>query len=309
VSAADDEPPLAAVVSALANEPVGTTWVEHKRASALAFAERVTTRGPLAEPAEIGWQVNRRLHKVGSGALAALMAYRIFVWLLPLVLVLVLGLGLYSDTTESSASEVVDRFGLAGYFASSLASTASTTTGWGRLVGLVLGLFFLLYQTYALLRATSAVHSLAWGLPVKPVRRPLVATVVALALLTAVLLGLGLVRTLPSATDTLLALVFTVLAYAVPGGAWLFVSSQMPHRAADLWALVPGAIVVGIAFAVLHAFNSFLLVPWLGSKQETYGVLGVAAGILFALYLLGWAIAIGAALNRVLDDRRRGVAA
>src|SRR5215471_2369228 len=127
-----EERPLADVIGALANAPVGDSWVEQKRTRALAFAERITTRGPFARPAEIGWRVNRRLRAVGSGALAALIAYRVFVWLLPLALVLVLGLGLYSDAADVSTAHVVERAGLTGYFATSVAGTASETSGLGR---------------------------------------------------------------------------------------------------------------------------------------------------------------------------------
>jgi uncharacterized BrkB/YihY/UPF0761 family membrane protein len=298
---------LAELVAALANQPLGTSWVERKRARALALAERVTSHGPLAVPAEIGWQVNRCLYRVGSGALAALIAYRVFVWLLPLAVVAVAALGLYADETDTSASGIVERFGLAGYFATSVAQTATTTGGSGRWLALVLGALFLVYQTYTLLRATSAVHSLAWGVRVVPVRRPASATLSALALLAGALVAASMLRTLPDRLGTVGGTLAVLGAYAVPTVAWLLASSRLPHRASRWTGLVPGAVVVGIAFALLHAFNVFLLVPWLESKEETYGVLGVAAGILVTLYLLGWAIASGAALNRVLEDRRQGV--
>jgi uncharacterized BrkB/YihY/UPF0761 family membrane protein len=303
--APEEEPSLAETVAALANQPVGTSWVERKRAGALSFAERVTTQGPLAEPAEIGWKVNRRLYNVGSGALAALIAYRVFVWLLPLTLVAVVGLGLYSDTTDTSASSTVERFGLTGYFKSSLAQTAANG-GNGRWFALVGGLLFLLYQTYALVRATSAVHSLVWGIRLSPVRRPLTTTLAALALLTGAILAAAALRTLPDHLGTLPSIAAIVGAYSVPFAGWLLASQHLPHRTRTWAGLVPGAIVVGAAFALLHAFNVFLLVPWLESREETYGVLGVAAGILLALYALGWAIAGGAALNRVLEERREG---
>ena len=296
---------LADLVAALANQPLGTSWVERKRARALAFAERVTSQGPLAAPAEIGWQVNRCLYRAGSGALAALLAYRVFIWLLPLAVVVVAALGVYADETDSSAAGIVERFGLAGYFASSVAQTATSTSGGGRVLALVLGSLFLLYQTYALVRATSAVHSLAWGIRVVPVRRPTAATFSALALLLGALLAASTLRTLPDRLGTLTGTLAVLAAYAVPSAAWLLASSRLPHRASRWTALVPGALVVGLAFALLHAFNVFLLLPWLESRQETYGVLGVAAGVLFTLYLLGWSISAGAALNRVLEDRRR----
>jgi uncharacterized BrkB/YihY/UPF0761 family membrane protein len=296
---------LADLLAALANQPLGTSWVERKRARALAIAERMTSQGPLAAPAEIGWQVNRCLRRVGSGALAALLAYRVFIWLLPLAFVAVAALGIYAEETDTSADEIVEQFGLAGYFASSVAQTATSTSGAGRLVALLVGLLFLLYQTYALLRATSAVHSLAWGIRVVPVRRPVTATLSALALLLGALLAASMLRTLPDRLGTVTGTLAVLVAYSAPSVAWLLASSHLPHRASRRTGLVPGAVLVGLAFALLHAFNAFLLVPWLESRQETYGVLGVAAGILFTLYLLGWSIASGAALNRVLEDRRR----
>ena len=296
-----DERSLAETIGALANQPVGDSWLEQKRARALAFAERVTTRGRFAAPAEVGWQVNRRLRAVGSGALAALIAYRVFVWLLPFAVALVLGLGLYSSLADVSTNDVVHRAGLTGYFASSVAETASETHGFGRWLGLVAALLFLLYQSYALLRAGSAVHSLVWGLPLASIRRPLVAGTLTLVLTTgAIVVGAGL-RKVPDYVGTGPSVVTVCAAYALPFFAWLLVSTRLPHRAPGWTGLVPGALVVGGASL---AASVVLLVPWLESRQETYGVLGVAAGILFSLYFLGWAIAGGAALNRVLQERR-----
>jgi uncharacterized BrkB/YihY/UPF0761 family membrane protein len=302
-----DERPLAEIVGALANQPVGDSWVEQKRARALAFAERVTTRGRLAGPAEIGWQVNRRLRAVGSGALAALIAYRVFVWLLPLAVALVLGLGLYSSLADVSTKDVVHRAGLTGYFASSVAGTASESHGFGRWLGLAAALLFLLYQSYALFRAASAVHSLVWGLPVGSIRRPLVAGTLTLVLTTGAIVAAAALRTVPDYVGTGPSVAAVCAASALPFLGWLLVSTRLPNRARGWIALVPGALVVGVAFAALHAFDAFLLVPWLESRQETYGVLGIAAGILFSLYFLGWAIAGGAALNRVLQDRREAL--
>jgi len=299
-----DERSLAETIGALANEPVGDSWVEQRRARALAVAEQLTTRGRLATPAEIGWQVNRRVRAVGSGALAALIAYRVFLWLLPLALVLVLGLGLYSDFLHTSTAKIVERAGMTGYFASSVAGTASESHGLGRWLGLVAGLLFLLYQSYALLRAVSAVHSLVWGLRVSAIKRPLLASVAVLCLTSGAIAAAALLRTLPDYLATAPSVAAVLAAYALPFVGWLLASTRLPHRARRWADLVPGAVVVGVGFAALHAFDAYLLVPWLESRQETYGVLGVAAGVMLSLYLLGWAIAGGAALNRVLWERR-----
>jgi uncharacterized BrkB/YihY/UPF0761 family membrane protein len=132
----------------------------------------------------------------------------------------------------------------------------------------------------------------------------LTTTLAALALLTGAILAAAALRTLPEHLGTPASAAALAGAYCVPFGAWLLASMHLPHRTRSWTGLLPGAIVVGTAFGLLHAFNVFLLVPWLESREETYGVLGVAAGILLALYALGWAIAGGAALNRVLEERR-----
>ena len=300
----DVEPSLAETIAALANQPVGGSWVERTRRRWLTYAERVTTAGPFAAPAEIAWQVNRRLRTVGSGALAALIAYRIFVWLLPFALALVLGLGLYSSLADVSTKHVVHRAGLTGYFASSVAATATESHGFGRWLAFAGVLVLLLYQSYALARATRAVHSLVWGFPVASPKRPLLTAVAALVLAAGGSAAAAALRTVPDYVGTAPSVLAVSAAYASPCLGWLLVTTRLPHRTDRFGELVPGAIVVGTAFALLHAFDAFLLIPWLESRQETYGVLGVAAGILFSLYFLGWAIAGGAALNRVLVERR-----
>ena len=47
-----------------------------------------------------------------------------------------------------------------------------------------------------------------------------------------------------------------------------------------------------------------MLFPWITRKEETYGVLGVAAGLLFSFFLMGRAVELAASLNAVLSERR-----
>ena len=52
-------------------------------------------------------------------------------------------------------------------------------------------------------------------------------------------------------------------------------------------------------------FNSLVLFPWLAEREETYGVLGVAAGLLFGFFLVGRTMELAAALNATLAEERR----
>ncbi len=63
-------------------------------------------------------------------------------------------------------------------------------------------------------------------------------------------------------------------------------------------------MLFGVAIAAIHALVTLLLFPYLEQKQETYGGLGLAAGIMLALYGVGWAITVAAALNAELVELR-----
>ncbi|HUF00902.1 MAG TPA: hypothetical protein VMN35_00625 [Gaiellaceae bacterium] len=60
-------------------------------------------------------------------------------------------------------------------------------------------------------------------------------------------------------------------------------------------APVPGALVVGVGFAAIGLFNSLVLFPWLVEREETYGVLGIATGLLFGFFLIGRTMELGCA--------------
>ena len=91
---------------------------------------------------------------------------------------------------------------------------------------------------------------------------------------------------------------------------WLALSwFLLPHRARHWYELVPGALAVGIGVGAIGLFNTLILFPWLSEREETYGVLGVAAGLLFGFFLIGRTMELAAALNATLtEERRRKVA-
>ena len=56
----------------------------------------------------------------------------------------------------------------------------------------------------------------------------------------------------------------------------------------------PVRLLIGVAMTPIGLFNSLVLFPWLTRKEETYGVLGVAAGLLFSFFLMGRAVELAA---------------
>ena len=263
--------------------PVAAGRLGRARTRLLALAERATTWGPLGPLAEIGWQTARRDASVGGSVLAAALAYRIFIRLLPLALVLVLGLGWAADSSGTLRDA-----GLGGYIAGSVATATENVSGWARVTGLVIGCVVLAYETFVLLRAVPAVTAIAWQLPVRRSTSPARdGALFFVGILTFAAMSAG-----GSAIRTRLEFPVDLLAWAgsftALSGLFLLLSWSLLPNAAERWPeLVPGAILVGAAVVLIGLFNWLILFPWLSQKEETYGVLGVAAGLLFGFFLIG----------------------
>jgi uncharacterized BrkB/YihY/UPF0761 family membrane protein len=301
-----EHPTLASQLAELASRPVADTRLGRLRARVLELAQRATTWGPFAPVAEIGWRTLRRDSSIGGSVLGAALAYRLFIWLLPLALILVLGLGVAADAGEGDADAIVEDVGLTGFIARSIAASAERTHGWGAVVALVTAVVVFGYQTSALLRAVRAVTALAWRVPVRPVARPARASLLFLAWMLAFSMVATSAAPLRTALGFPLDLLSTLAVYAAMPALYLALSWWLlPHASEDWHELVPGSVLFAAAIALIGIFNSRVLFPWLAERQATYGVLGVAAGLLFSFFLFGRAVELAAALNAELAETQR----
>lgn len=302
---------LAAQLAELSSRPAADSRLDRARSRALDLAHRATTWGPLEPVAEIGWRTFRRDASIGGSVLGAALAYRIFIWLLPFALVFVLGLSLVAGQTDGNISQFVRDAGLTGFIASSVADAADGTSGWAILSALVAALFVLGYQTTVLLRAIRAITALAWGLPVTRVPSPARSGLLFLAWLVAFLVvassAAPVRRGLAFPLDAFVDLALYAVGLPL---LWLVLSWFLLPHGADHWQeLIPGALAVGVGVGAIGLFNTLILFPWLSEREETYGVLGVAAGLLFGFFLIGRTMELAAALNATLtEERRRKVA-
>jgi uncharacterized BrkB/YihY/UPF0761 family membrane protein len=298
---------LAEQLAELSSRPVGDTRIDKTRMRALELAQRATTWGPFAPVAEIGWRTLRRDASIGGSVLGAALAYRIFAWLLPFALAAVLGLALFVDLTDESVAEAIRDAGLTGFIAGSVADAAGGTRGWAVAAGLVAALFVVAYQSSALLRAVRAVTALAWGMPVTRVPRPATSSLLFLCWLVTFIVVSGSAAPIRRGLVFPLDLIVNLAAYGAGlPFLWLLLSwFLLPHAADDWKELVPGALLVGAGVAGIGLFNTLVLFPWLSEREETYGVLGVAAGLLFGFFLIGRTIELAAALNATLTEERR----
>ncbi len=237
---------------------------------------------------------------IGGGMLGGALAYRLFVFLLPLALFFVAGVGIYADTTDTPPSEVVADSGVTGLIASQVASAATSSARWAIFI---VTLPVLLYAAWMLYRAIAIVHAIAWhgsGRAVKVSPRGFAVFGGLLVAQFASLFIVGWIRRSDQFGGVAALLVYCVLL----GGAWLGFSSVLPRRGTGWHELLPGAALVGVGMFGINAFNVYITSRLVEERADTYGALGVAAALLFSLYLVGRLIVGSAVLNATLDTRR-----
>jgi uncharacterized BrkB/YihY/UPF0761 family membrane protein len=240
--------------------------------------------------------------EVGGGIIAGALAYRLFIWLLPLGLVFVGGLGVIADALSKTPKAVGTNLGLGGIVSSSLQSASNSHSPW---YALIVGVPILVYATRSVLRVLIGTHRLAWGDVREGRPKP---TYFDAAKLLGVLICLFVLAGFASwarERSPAAGLVATIVVIAGFTGLWLWTSTRLPHRDAGWKDLVPGAVAVGVGLGILQMLSVYLLGPYALQKQGTYGALGLAAALLLGLWALGRLLIGGAEINATLWERKR----
>ncbi len=276
--------------------------VSRARRTADDVRHRVEDARPETPVIDTAYEIYEHDSSIAGGLLAGAIAFRLFLVLVPLLLVLVAGLGfLHVARADTDAAKTFD-------FSQTLVDTMSTVgenAARGRWVTLFVGLFAVILAMRTMVKSLRIVHHLAWRLG----RRSASAKPVA------VLAGLGvLVLTVAFAFGAQWLRGHTpgggIMVSFVIGGAagliWLLVELLLPRAdGAPWWYLVPGALLMAVATQLLHAFTVFYLAGRIDRMNQTYGPLGVAIVVLLWLYLLGRAMVAAAVVNGTLWDRHR----
>ncbi len=222
------------------------------------------------------------------------MAYRLFVWLLPLGLILGGALGLMdADSTE----EALEGGGLPAAVVDVIGDVArAAESDWWWLLGI--GVPLLLWAGYSGAKAVQLIHSLIWD-QLPPRTRPLTSSLGFTGVLCAFMAAFGLTWWLrdEASLERLLA---ATLATAPLAALWLWASLRLPHGDASWRALLPGALLVAVGVQVLHVLIVEFLVPKLEKATTLYGSIGAMTTILFFMYFAGRLVVTSPILNSSL---------
>lgn len=279
------------------------SWVARARGDTKRLTERAESERERHRSVDAVFEMAERDREVGGGIIAAALAYRLFIWLLPVALVAVAGLGFASEAASQSPEEAAESLGLEGLVSSSIANAADSPNRW---YAFVIGVPILVWATRSVLRVLIGAHRLVWTDARAAAPRP---TLLASVRLLALLLSFSVVTTLLTALrswSSVSGLIGTLLAFFAYAALWLLVSLRLPHRAADWQALLPGALLFGVGIEAVNVVVAYVITPWAVAKQGTYGALGVAAALLVGLFLVSRLAVAAAVVNATLWERRIG---
>lgn len=241
-----------------------------------------------------------------GAVLAGAVAFRLFIFLLPLTLTVVTLLGAAEALHRGAAADVGRELGMGTYLIDSVegAAAQSRRSLWALVP---LALFAVYTGGVAITKVLAAVHAIAWGRRPAKLRNSLLAALAALGLAVATV-------ALTAGTQALrhrsggLGLTLSVLEFLPFSALWLLASSRLPHDPRARWtAHVPGAVLVGLAVWGAHLVSVYYLARRVQKASELYGSLGVAAAILAWLFLLSRVMVASAMLNATLWERRHQV--
>jgi uncharacterized BrkB/YihY/UPF0761 family membrane protein len=268
-------------------------------------ADELTATARKSVPgADAGFEAFQRELTYGGGLIAGGLAYRLFLWLLPIGLVGAQSFGIWFDANEDGLEKAAKEFGI-GAAAISSAANAVEASQTNRILLFATGVVLLAWFSLGFVRALQVAYSLAWGLPRQKLRKPLYAVVLfngLFIMLATAGVGLAWLRAHLGLFGVLGILVTVAYQTAIA----LLVMWLLPRRAERWQELLPGALLIAVGAQLVNVAVVFYFAPKIGRSTELYGTLGTAAVLLVWLYILARLITSGAFLNATLWERRYG---
>jgi uncharacterized BrkB/YihY/UPF0761 family membrane protein len=236
-----------------------------------------------------------------GGLLAGGLAYRIFLWQIPLALFLVSALGLATELSGDDPADLARKTGMTAALAGAIsqAVAASDSARWWLLI---LGAFLTVWAGRGVYRGVRLVSELAWG-----IRAPRASALKgSLAVTGFGLLAVALQAFLPKISQTLglPALVRFVLGLILASSLAFAVLRLLPRADVPWTSILPGAVLVGVGVRLLGLAVSTYFAYRLDHSNDLYGALGLAVVMMLFLFLVARLFVAAQFLNSTLHRRR-----
>jgi uncharacterized BrkB/YihY/UPF0761 family membrane protein len=248
---------------------------------------------------ETGLRTYRRDREVAGTVVGSAIAFRLFLFFVPLLLLFVGVAGFLAGWVE--AEEVSDGAGVTGGLAAQI-RTAFDQPGSTRWAAVLIGLFGIATTGRTLSKVMVASSSLAWRLP--PTTK---ASVKVVGGLIGLISGIGLLAALISRVRAEYGVAVTGVSFlAVFAGyviGWMAVSMLLPRATHDPGVLIPGAVLVGVTLTGMQAVSQLYLPDKIGRASHLYGAVGTTIVTLGWFFIAGRAIVLAMCLDAVIHER------
>jgi uncharacterized BrkB/YihY/UPF0761 family membrane protein len=234
--------------------------------------------------------------------LASAIAFRLFLWLLPLSLLTAGILSVIAAHTPSSVTSASKEAGITGA-ASQTITTALREGNRSAWVAIVVGLLLFLWTSRTLIRSLMVATAHLWAAPPPRTRQKhLVITALMWAGCCLVLVAFSLVASHLDKGRVGVKVAAFALVAAGASGMWLLICLRLPDRRRSWTDLIPGGVLFGVGYAVLHAVSRLYLPHRFSHSSRLYGALGISAVILFWMLIIGQLIVVCSLINVVWSD-------
>jgi membrane protein len=255
-------------------------------------------RWPILEfPLELG----RRFLRFNASVLAGHLAFRVFLFLVPLLLVAVAVLG-YATASGVDLAEQGENLRVGQALAGSIADAGESAQE-GRFRTGVIGVLALLTATSGLVAALRLVVATVWEVPVKEAPQSKVKTMAWLLPGIAMICAGIAVRQWLTRRGLILEWFGVLLAIAVNSATLLGLFWILPRRTTRWTDLLPGALAAAVGFLGLNIASAVYFTDKLHKSSEVYGALGVAVTTLLYLFFVGQIVVVATIVNTIWCDR------
>jgi membrane protein len=248
---------------------------------------------------DFGMHIYRRDRQISGTVVGSAIAFRLFLFFVPLLLFLVGVAGFISNSVD--ADEFNEEARLTGSLAAQIEAALSqpTQTRW---FAVLIGLFGIGTTGYSLSKVMVASSALGWQLPDRPKASPKV-----IGAFVGLIAGIGLVAIVINWIRAELGLgvasISFLAAFCIYVIAWLIVSMVLPKATTDPGALLPGAAIVALTLTGMQAVSQLLIPGRVSRASALYGTFGATIVTLGWFFILGRAIVLGIVCNAVIYER------
>ncbi len=247
---------------------------------------------------EVALRGYRRDRDTAGSVVGAAIAFRLFLFFVPLLLFVVGIAGFVGSFVE--ADDLNDQARVAGSLAAQVGQALNQPDS-SRWIAVLVGLFGMVTAGRSLSKVLVSASCLAWRLPAQRPQMRLLGGIIGLAF------GIGLVSIIVNRVRADLGLAVVslsfVAAFVLYGLAWLGISMMLPRATNEPGVLLPGAALIGVSIAVMQAVSQLYVPAQFDHASDVYGAVGVTVVSLGWFFILGRIMVLGMTLNAVIYER------